>query len=80
MLWGSPAVGFHDLAAGDGELRLVVAQARLHLRWLADELRAQRFGIAATGHLLMYARRNLRHGLGQARQQEDTCDSGREFH
>ena len=77
MLWGSPAVGFHDLAAGDGELRLVVAQTSLHLRRLADELRAHGLSIATTGHLLLHRRRDLRHRLGHARQQEDSRDGGR---
>ena len=74
-----PAMGFHDLAAGGREFGLVVAQARLHLGRLADELRTHRFGIAAAGHLLLHGRRDLRHGLGDARQQEDTRDGGREF-
>src|SRR3954454_19985288 len=71
---GLSAVGLHDLAAGFGELGLVLAQAGVHLRRLADVLGAELAGVAAARHLLACGRTGLRERERRAAKQDNERD------
>ena len=66
----------HDLAAGRGELRLILRKAGPHLRRLADELRAKALSVGAAGHLLLHRRAVLCGRLRDAGADEGKSESG----
>ena len=66
-----PAARFHHLAAGSENAGLVLAQAGVHLRRLADMFGAEFFRIGTAGHLLLRARPGLRARRCAAGRQQD---------
>src|SRR5512139_511443 len=77
-LWSlrSAAARLDDLAAGIRQLGLVVAQAGIHLRRLADVLGAELAGVAAAGHLLLRRGAGLRRYGQHGRREQQRGKNG----